>query len=533
MANVVSVNSDPLAHRQSTGSTTTTVGESPTQEDINEDLEKSNTRVSAEPYTIFSNSQLVLIVIITSYAGMLSSLSANIYFPALTVIQKDLNTTTEMVNLTVTTYMIFQGLSPAFWGSLADVWGRRPVYMITVFIYAGACIGLALAPVYWLLLVLRMLQSFGSSSTIAIGAGVIGDIAEPSRRGMFFGMYTTGQFLGPIIGPVLGGIISQELSWRIIDDEPYTVVRWNFWLLLIIGATVFFTVFFFVPETLRSLVGNGSGYANPTPSQWIKKRLQSRDNRTAEMTTATDQRSRFLQVPNVTRPFRYFLQLDVTLALLYNAIHYTVFYCYLTSTAQLFEKHYHLSELQVGLCFLCQGVGCVIGSLVEGKLLDRDFRITAETSGVPYKKGAGQIPLEFPIYRARVRTLWIGTGLMQIVTFIYGWCIQISAPLAVALILQLIAGYALTSVMTIFQTLLIDLFPGKGASITASNNLARCILGAVATVVIDPGIQGVGVGWMFTILGFILMATNSMLYFLLKYGPRWRERRAEKELLEN
>ncbi|KAF7724883.1 hypothetical protein EC973_000596 [Apophysomyces ossiformis] len=508
-----------MTSRQSTGSGTTTVGERPKLQDVNQDLEKLATRATTdEPYTIFSPTQLIIIVVIVSYAGMLSSLSANIYFPALPAVQKDMHTTTELVNLTVTTYMIFQGLSPAFWGSLADVWGRRPVYLITVIIYTGACIGLALAPVYWLLLVLRMLQAFGSSSTIAIGAGVVGDIAIPSKRGTFFGMYTTGQFVGPIIGPVLGGIISQELSWR-----------WNFWLLLIIGATVFIAVLFFVPETLRSLVGNGSGYANPTPSQWIKRRLNSSQYPTS---AATGQPNRFLQPPNVTRPFRYFLQLDLTLALLYNALHYTIFYCYLTSTPELFQSKYSLSELQVGLCFLCQGVGCVLGSIAEGKILDRDFRITAEESGIEHKKGAGQVPLEFPIYKARLRTLWIGAGLMQIVTLIYGWCIQINAPLAVALVLQFLAGYALTSVMTVFQTLLIDLLPGKGASITASINLSRCLLGAVATVVISPGIQGVGAGWMFTILALILIASNSLLYFLMKYGPQWRERRAQQDALQ-
>lgn len=65
--------------------------------------------------------------------------------------------------------MIFQGISPAFWGSLSDAWGRRPVYLSTIVVYMGSCIGLALAPSYAALLVLRMLQAFGSSSVIAIG----------------------------------------------------------------------------------------------------------------------------------------------------------------------------------------------------------------------------------------------------------------------------------------------------------------------------------------------------------------------------
>lgn len=96
--------------------------------------------------------------------------------------------------------MVFQGVSPAFWGAFADAWGRRPIYLTTLAVYLGTCIGCALAPNYPALLVLRMLQAFGSSSVIAIGttllillilkivkfiwsigAGVISDIALPSE----------------------------------------------------------------------------------------------------------------------------------------------------------------------------------------------------------------------------------------------------------------------------------------------------------------------------------------------------------------
>lgn len=52
---------------------------------------------------------------------------------------------------------------------------------------------------------------------------------------------------------------------------------------------------------------------------------------------------------------------------------------------------------------------------------------------------------------------------------------------------------------------------------------------AIATVVIDPGINGVGVGWMFTILGLIMTAANVMLVVLRIYGPRWRKARMQKQ----
>ncbi|CAO0795031.1 unnamed protein product [Mucor circinelloides] len=496
------------------------IAPSPTTENR---IKKMTTTNSSEPYSVFPRNKKLLIVTICCLTGIVSPLSANIYFPALDAIQKDLDTTTELVNLTVTVYMVFQGLSPSFWGSLADLWGRRPVYLATLVVYMGSCIGLALAPKYYVLLILRMLQAFGSSSVIAIGAGVVGDIATPSERGSYFGLFSMGQMLGPVIGPVLGGIISEYLSWR-----------WIFWILLMVGAAFFVAIFFLLPETLRSLVGNGSGYANPTPIQWWRRRQAQKKHQEQPYTdddssTIHDIKkpNRFLQIPNVTQPFLYLFEKDVICALVYNGIHYATYYCYLTSTTSQFVLLYNMSEIQIGLCFLCQGVGCILGSYCEGKLLDHDFKKTAAESGFG-NATRGKLPTEFPIFRARLRNMWISAGLIQVITLFYGWMLHIHAHLAVILVLQFLVGLANTSLFNIFQTLVVDLFPGKSATITATNNLVRCLLGAVATVSIEPGIQNVGVGWIFTIIGLVCIASNVLVPVLFKFGPRWRKERIER-----
>ncbi|KAI8093140.1 major facilitator superfamily domain-containing protein [Halteromyces radiatus] len=423
---------------------------------------------------------------------MLSPLSANIYIPALNNIQQDIGTTSELINLTVTVYMIFQGLSPAFWGSLADLWGRRPVYLLTVFVYCLSCIGLALSHVYGLLLFFRMLQAFGASSLIAVGAGVVGDIAEPAKRGSFYGSYSMGQ----LIGNIYNGYTMKNSFLTLFN-------RWIFWILLVFASICFFLTLFFVPETLRSLVGNGSGYANPTPSQWIRHRREKKLN-PANAETINTTKSRFLQQPNFLAPFLYLFQLDVLIGLIYVAILYSCYYCYLVSTTNLYDKIYGLNAIQIGLCFIPQGVACVISSYISGKIMDREFTSVLNK----YKQdhpGAiidrGKIPLDFPIYHARFRISWIYAVAIQIVTLGYGWALQNSVHLAVPIILQFIVAFCMVGSMNAMQTLLVDLFPGRGASITASNNLVRCILGAVITVCIDPGIQGVGVGWFFTVSG--------------------------------
>lgn len=65
--------------------------------------------------------------------------------------------------------MIFQGLAPSFWGSLADAVGRRPVFLATFCVYEAASMGLAFSGNITTLTILRAVQAIGSSATISIG----------------------------------------------------------------------------------------------------------------------------------------------------------------------------------------------------------------------------------------------------------------------------------------------------------------------------------------------------------------------------
>ena len=121
--------------------------------------------------------------------GFFSPLSANIYFPALNPLARDLHVSNELINLSLTSYMVLQGLAPTVFGDLADMTGRRPVYFIGFVIYIGANIGLALQNKYAALIVLRCLQSTGSSGTVALGNGVVADIASSGERGKYMGTY--------------------------------------------------------------------------------------------------------------------------------------------------------------------------------------------------------------------------------------------------------------------------------------------------------------------------------------------------------
>ena len=102
-----------------------------------EDVEASNQEPATPAYTVFNDRQRRFIIFMVACAGFFSTLSANIYFPALNALSRDLKVSNGLINLTLTSYMVFQGLAPTVFGDLADMIGRRPVYILGFIIYIG------------------------------------------------------------------------------------------------------------------------------------------------------------------------------------------------------------------------------------------------------------------------------------------------------------------------------------------------------------------------------------------------------------
>ncbi|KAF8307811.1 MFS general substrate transporter, partial [Clavulina sp. PMI_390] len=224
-------------------------------------------------------------------------------------------------SLTVTIYMVFQGITPNIWGSIADSHGRRPVYLACLLIFTVAQIGLALIPAnaYAALMILRCLSAAGSGCVLALGAATAADVASPEERGQYMGMVQMGPMIGPCIGPVFGGLLNQNLGWRAI-----------FWFLGILSGTVFIFFVLFFPETLRSLVGNGSIPAsglNRTAwsvisQRWVAKNPNILTPNVSEKEPDKPEICWFKQLVTL----RYILEKDVFIILLYNAFSYTAFY---------------------------------------------------------------------------------------------------------------------------------------------------------------------------------------------------------------
>ncbi|KAL3471483.1 major facilitator superfamily domain-containing protein [Aspergillus californicus] len=478
-------------------------------------------------YHILSRKQKWKLVILVSMAGSFSPLSSNIYFPAIDTISTGLGVSASLVALTITVYMIAQGIAPSIFGTFSDSCGRRLTFTISLTIYMAVNLALAFTSSYPMLMVLRGLQAAGSAATISISAGVIADIANPQERGGFMGTNAGVRMTGQAIGPIIGGLLNSMWGFRSI-----------FWLLFTLSVPVLVALLIFLPETQRSIAGNGSiplrGFHKPIvyminpPAIWA----QHHD-------TSHPAKSRSLVSMNVLRPLAYILEKDIAALLAWGAVAYTAWSMVTSSTTTLLLHGFpFLTQWQIGLCFLPNGLGCIGGSLSTGWLLDRSFKHVEAR----YKAGHG-IPLEenvvgrrdFPYIQARLRLMPLFSLVLTISLALYGPSFEFNdlrrhftPNLAAPLILQFIIAFTATAILNINSTVLIDCFPDRPASATALNNLCRCLLGAAGVSAIRPLIGAVKAMVAFFIVAGVVFLFTPLVWVEWKWGEKWRGEREER-----
>ncbi|KAK0960970.1 hypothetical protein LTR91_020090 [Friedmanniomyces endolithicus] len=484
--------------------------------------------VAAEEYSSFTIAQKRAIIVTGSFAAWFSPMSGSIYYPALNQIAADLHVTSAKVSITVTTYLIMQGLAPMMIAGFSDKAGRRPAYLICFTIYIIANLALALQDSYIALLLLRMLQSAGSSGTVALAQGLVGDCITSSERGQYVAWASAGTILGPTLSPILGGLLSQYCGWHWVrtsrqhPSPSMTVKRLAF----------FIPIALFLPETCRKIVGDGSfpppwTSANFTDS--IRYRKRARNGITIDEAKAAELRKNHkLSIPNPIGTLVVLADFESAILLITNGIGIACFYAISTGASQAFHNLYGFDDLYVSLMFLPIGAGSLISIFTTGKLVDWNYRRHAKRLAFPLTKNRQTDLSTFPIELARIQIalpLFI-TSAASIIG--YGWMLTQPVPLARPIILLLIFGYCQIGASQVLNILIIDIHPSAPATATAANNVLRCLIGAAATAAIIPMSDAVGNGWAYTILALFFIGSCAGPIASMRYGVEWRRVKKEK-----
>ncbi len=148
-------------------------------------------------------------------ATFMTYLDNNVINVAIPAVQRDLHLTTSGLEWVVSSYiLVFASLLLAG-GRLADVWGRKRVFLTGLAIFTGASLAAGLATTAGELIAARAVQGLGAALLTPTTLAIISATFEAGRkRAAAIGIWSAVGALALAVGPLIGGVLTQYLSWE-------------------------------------------------------------------------------------------------------------------------------------------------------------------------------------------------------------------------------------------------------------------------------------------------------------------------------
>ena len=255
----------------------------------------------------------------------LGPLSVDMYLPSLPEMAHTFGVPEALAQMTLTTFLIGFSVGMLVYGPLSDAYGRRPILLTGVVLYAIASLCCVLAPTVLSLAGLRFIQALGAGAASVLARAIVRDANPPSQAAKVLSFLQIVTSIGPLMAPLIGGQLLLLGGWRAV-----------FGLLTCYGAVCAVLVMYRVPET------------------WpIERRAPS-------------------ALRNSFRAYGRLLTDTTALGhLICGGMSYASMFAYIAGTPFVYIDYYKVSPQHYGLFFAINIVGLVGGNTLNAKLVGR------------------------------------------------------------------------------------------------------------------------------------------------------------------
>lgn len=278
------------------------------------------TREQCLPAAAASQTGLSFILILSGLMAF-TSLSTDIYLPAMPTMAGDLNGNVE---LTVTGFLVGFAIAQLIWGPISDHLGRRTPLFIGMVLFIIGSAGCALSTDITQIVFWRVFQALGACTGPMLARAMIRDLFARTRAAQMLSTLVLVMAIAPIAGPLIGGQIIRLSTWHSI-----------FWLLVAIGVLMFISLLW-LPETLPE-------------ERRVKASLAGAFRHYRALLT----NGRFM---------RYTLSLT---------FYYVGAYAFITGSPFVYIRYYHVDPQHYGWLFALNIVGVMAMSAVNRRLVQR------------------------------------------------------------------------------------------------------------------------------------------------------------------
>lgn len=304
------------------------------------------------------------ILLILSALMSFSSISTDMYLPALPTLVQDFHTDIGRVELTVSTFLIGFSLGQLFWGPLSDRFGRRMPIAAGLVLFILGSAGCAMSATITEMLAWRIVQALGACAGPVLARAMARDLYARERSAQMLSTLILMMAIAPLLGPLLGGKILEAWSWHSI-----------FWILAMTGLLALLALLF-LPETL-----------------------------------AVSMRSKQSTIQTLTAYLSLIRDRRLLIYAVSGGFYYGGCYAFIAGTPFAYVDYYHVSPQAFGLLFGVNIIGLMVVNFLNTRLVgrlgaDRIFRFgswIAAISGIVLAldawSGWGGLPgLAIPIF---------------------------------------------------------------------------------------------------------------------------------------
>lgn len=148
--------------------------------------------------------------------SVLGFLATDMYLPAFAAMQEDLQTPAAAISASLSLFLAGFAFAQLLWGPLSDRYGRKPILLTGLAIFAVACLGMLWVRDATWLLVLRFIQAFGVCAAAVTWQALVTDYYPASRVNRIFATIMPLVGLSPALAPLLGSWILVHFDWQAI-----------------------------------------------------------------------------------------------------------------------------------------------------------------------------------------------------------------------------------------------------------------------------------------------------------------------------
>lgn len=161
---------------------------------------------------------------VVSLASIFSGMSGSALNVALPTVVRHFEASATAASWMLLAFMLANTVLMIFFGRLADMFGRRQMYLVGLATFTLASFLCGLAPNAWTVVGLRVLQAAGAAMLLTNSAALVTAAFPRARLGQGMGIYLASFSVAQLLGPTVGGVLAEHAGWR-----------WVFWFNVPIG----------------------------------------------------------------------------------------------------------------------------------------------------------------------------------------------------------------------------------------------------------------------------------------------------------